>query len=346
MDIRCFPYTLDFSFAAGTSRGVLHQKTSWFLHAEHEGKHHFGECGLLKGLSLDDRPDYELQLKETIVAHKEDRLELESLTQWPSIRMGWETLLRKLSHSSDEIVFESDFLQGTPIDINGLVWMGKKEFMLKQIAEKIDAGFSCVKMKIGAIDIEDELDLLHHIRSEFSSSEIELRVDANGAFRADEAMAVLQRLAELEIHSIEQPIAVGQWDAMARLCEDSPIPIALDEELIAITDKQERGRLLTQVKPAYIILKPSLLGGFASSDEWISHAEQLGIGWWATSALESNVGLSAIAQWCATKKNPMPQGLGTGSLYLNNVTSPLVVKSGQLRYRPESTWNLQPLLDA
>ncbi|HSM64126.1 MAG TPA: o-succinylbenzoate synthase, partial [Gillisia sp.] len=224
------------------------------------------------------------------------------------------------------------------IPINGLVWMGEKSFMKEQILSKIKDGFKCIKLKIGAIDFNSELDLLKFIRSEFSSEEIEIRVDANGAFSPEDALAKLKRLSQFNIHSIEQPIKQGQWEKMAKLCELTPIPIALDEELIGITDVTKKLDLLQTIKPQYIIFKPSLIGGYRGTEEWLNLANEMSIGWWVTSALESNVGLNAISQWTFTKNSPLPQGLGTGGLYTNNFESPLEVKNGTIMYNPKTSW--------
>ncbi|MGB7786581.1 MAG: o-succinylbenzoate synthase, partial [Salinimicrobium sp.] len=233
----------------------------------------------------------------------------------------------------------SEFTRGNKaIPINGLVWMGEERFMKEQIIQKIEQGFSCIKLKIGAIDFETEIGLLKYIRKEFSSEEIEIRVDANGAFSASEAMEKLKKLSELELHSIEQPVKQGQWELMAQLCEKTPLPIALDEELIGITGVTKKQELLQTIKPQYLIFKPSLIGGFRGTDEWISLAEKQKTGWWITSALESNVGLNAIAQYTFSTNNPMPQGLGTGGLYTNNFEAPLEVEKGHLWYRPKQEW--------
>ena len=212
--------------------------------------------------------------------------------------------------------------------------------MREQIEEKIKQGFRCIKMKIGAIDFETEIDLLKAIRKEFSATDIELRVDANGAFRSEEALEKLKRLSELDLHSIEQPIQPKQWEAMAALCEKTPLPIALDEELIGVFSTTEKSKLLKTIQPQYIILKPSLVGGFSGTGQWITLAEELQIGWWVTSALESNVGLNAIAQYTYTKNNPMPQGLGTGSLYTNNINAPLEVVGENLFYNKNKSWEM------
>ena len=212
------------------------------------------------------------------------------------------------------------------VAVDGLIWMGDFDTMLSRIEEKMAAGFRCIKLKIGAIGFEDELALLRHIRAHFSSREIELRVDANGAFSPADAMEKLKRLSELELHSIEQPIRAGQWEEMARLAADSPLPIALDEELIGCNTPEGKRKLLSAINPQYIVLKPSLHGGICGGNEWIAEAEKRHIGWWITSALESNIGLNAIAQWCATFDNPLPQGLGTGLLFTDNVEMPLEVR--------------------
>ena len=333
-------YNLEFKQASGTSRGILKTKETWFLILEKNGKKGFGECGLFRGLSSDDREDYEGKLKWTC-----DNINLgldsliSELIEFPSIQFGLEQAFLSLKSQHPFVLFPSGFTESQkPININGLIWMGSKEFMLQQIKDKLKAGFSCIKMKIGAIDFEAELDLLKGIRKEFSSSDIELRVDANGAFSPSEALEKLKRLSEFNLHSIEQPIKQGQLPEMARLCEQTPLPIALDEELIGVFDVTKKQDLLQIINPQYIILKPSLVGGFNGSKEWINLANEKGIGWWITSALESNVGLNAIAQWTFTLKNKMPQGLGTGSLFTNNFQSPLEVLRGSLHYTDKDNW--------
>jgi o-succinylbenzoate synthase len=263
----------------------------------------------------------------------------DALVDFPSIQFGLEMAFRSLQNNDPFMLFSSDFTKGEDsIPINGLIWMGGTDFMKQQIKDKLSQGFSCIKMKIGAIDFSKELDLLKSIRKEFSSEDIELRVDANGAFSVLEALENLKRLSEFGLHSIEQPIKKGQWDEMARLCKESPLPIALDEELIGVTNADEKKELLKVIQPQYIILKPSLLGGYRGSDEWIGISEKMSIGWWVTSALESNVGLNAIAQYTYTKNNNMPQGLGTGGLFTNNFASPLNVKNGTLQYDIKTNW--------
>lgn len=328
-------YNLHFKNPSGTSRGVLTDKESWFLILEQNGKKGIGECGLLRGLSADDRPDYEERLQWVCqnIALGEKQL-WENLTEFPSIQFGVEMAFRSLASKNPFQLFESEFTEGKKsIPINGLVWMGDEAFMRQQIQEKIAAGFDCVKLKIGAINFEKECELLGSIRSEFNAKQIEIRVDANGAFSSEYVLDKLNQLSEFELHSIEQPIRKNQHDRMAELCKISPIPIALDEELIGVFSLAEKEALLQKIQPQFIILKPSFVGGFRGSREWISLAEKYSIGWWITSALESNVGLNAIAQWTYTLQNKMPQGLGTGALYTNNFDCPLEVSQGRLWYR-------------
>lgn len=326
-------YTLQFKRPAGTSRGVLTEKPTWLLTIEKDGHRGVGECSQLPGLSIDDMADYEraklLWVCQHITLGKEALWE--QLGSYPSIQFGVEQAFLSLEAQEKDILFPSAFTQGKEaIPINGLVWMGDKMFMQQQIKEKLAQGFRCIKMKIGAIDFATEYQLLKNIRLEYTPTDVELRVDANGAFSPLEALEKLQRLSDLQIHSIEQPIRAGQYEVMARLCETSPLPIALDEELIGIACPERKKEILQWIKPAYIILKPSLIGGYRGSEEWITLAEKEGIGWWVTSALEGNVGLSAIAQWTYTLGNSLPQGLGTGSLYINNFPTPLEVKKGAL----------------
>ncbi len=338
-------YTLNFKRPSGTSRGVMQTKETWFIIIKDGEKTGIGECGLLRGLSIDDRPDYEDKLNwvcENI--HQGEEKLYKALEEFPSIQMGVETAFLSLKAKNTFELFPSGFTKGkATIPINGLVWMGDKEFMNKQIKEKIAAGFYCIKMKIGAIDFETEMELLESVRKEFSAKEIELRVDANGAFTPTEALEKIKRLSALEIHSIEQPIKPGYWEDMARLCEETPLPIALDEELIGVLELEHKKKLLKTIKPQYIILKPSLIGGFRESDTWIELAENQNCGWWVTSALESNVGLNAIAQYTFTKNSKLPQGLGTGSLFTNNIDSPLEVRNGNMMYNLDNEWNLEML---
>lgn len=342
--------TLQFRFDAGTSRGVLRSKDVFWIKAfriESPEICGWGEAAPLVKLSPDDRPDFEevlmkvLKEMETISWILEENSILENLREFipfelPSIRFGLETTLLDLKNGGKKKLFDNPFYdRNKPIPINGLIWMGDREFMLEQIDQKLEEGYDCIKLKIGAIDFDQELELLHYIRNRFSPEQITLRVDANGAFPKEEALMKLSKLAELGIHSIEQPIPAGNVEAMRILCEATPLPIALDEELIGVKAKAE---LLDQIKSQFIILKPTLVGGILETREWIRLAEERGIGWWMTSALESNIGLNAIAQLTSTYNPTIPQGLGTGKLYHNNLKSPLEIKSGQIRYSEERSW--------
>ncbi|WP_108804344.1 o-succinylbenzoate synthase [Aquimarina sp. Aq107] len=333
-------HILEFKRPSGTSRGVLKTKETWYIVITFNGKQGIGECGILRTLSIDDRPDYEEKLKWTCNnIHLGVEQLWEELKEFPSIQFGVEMAFKSLHSESPFLLFPSKFTKGIDsIPINGLIWMGEKEFMKNQIVDKLNQGFDCIKMKIGAIDFEAELELLSYIRSQFSEEVIELRVDANGAFSTNEALDKLIKLHSFGLHSIEQPIRQGQYDYMMDLCERSPLPIALDEELIGVFSVTEKRKLLLTIRPQYIILKPSLIGGFKGTQEWIDIAEELGIGWWITSALESNIGLSAIAQYTYTLQSKMPQGLGTGSLYTNNIEAPLLVDTGSLKYQQNKKW--------
>lgn len=340
------PYILDFNFPAKTSRGAIQEKPTYFLKVSHSNAPEVvgvGECSILKGLSYDDRDDYEEQLQQYVqllsqVNSLEEALQLKGLDEFPSIKFAIETAFKDLENGGSKILFQTDFtLKEAPIPINGLVWMGEKDFMFEQVKKKLEAGFHCIKMKVGAINFEDELNLIKYIRENFSPSEIEIRVDANGAFQAEKALEQLKQLSEYQLHSIEQPIMPKQWEEMAQLCDLSPLPIALDEELIGVK-AEKREVLLHKIKPQYIILKPSLLGGFQDSNHWIQLAKKQNIGWWMTSALESNIGLNAIAQFTSTYNTGKPQGLGTGQLYHNNIPSPLVVEEGNIYFKKNLSW--------
>ncbi len=325
-------YILKFKTPSGTSRGILKEKETFYIHIKDGNNKGTGECGILRTLSIDDRPDYTEKLKWTCenINLGLDKLYLE-LIEFPSIQFGLEQAFIDLKNKSN-ILFPSKFTDGKEgIIINGLIWMGSIKFMSQQIEEKIEQGYSCVKMKIGAINFDNEYEILKRLRSDYPN--IELRVDANGAFSPHEASQKLTKLSKLNLHSIEQPIKANQWNEMSYLCNITPIPIALDEELIGIFDIQSKIRLLDTISPQYIILKPSLIGGYKGTQEWINLAEERNIKWWITSALESNVGLNAIAQWTFTLNNKMPQGLGTGSLYLNNIPSKLYIKGEQLFFK-------------
>jgi O-succinylbenzoate synthase len=338
-------YTLHFKTPSGTSRGIMSEKETWFLSLEQNGKKGIGECGMLRGLSADDRPDYEEKLQWTC-----DNINLgknalwESLTEFPSIQFGVEMAFQSLESFNPFLLFPSAFTESQKsIAINGLVWMGNADYMKQQIEEKLASGFHCIKLKIGAIDFDKELQLLHDIRQHFTPDQIEIRVDANGAFNSNDILDKLNKLSGFKLHSIEQPIKKNQHDSMSEVCKITPIPIALDEELIGVFPIAEKEQLLQKIRPQYIILKPSFIGGFRGTQEWISLAEKYGIGWWITSALESNIGLNAIAQWTYLQQNKMPQGLGTGALYTNNFDCPLEVKNGELWYDNNKKWDWRNL---
>ena len=339
-------YVLNFKRPSGTSRGVMSEKETWFLFLEENGKTGIGECGILRSLSIDDRPDYEEKLKwvcDNIHIGK-DKL-WEELIEFPSIQFGIEMAFLSLQSKTPFELFPSEFIEGTKnMLINGLVWMGEELFMKTQIEEKLAQGFSCIKLKIGAIDFEKELGLLQFIRQNFDAKTIEIRVDANGAFNSNEALSKLNQLNKFELHSIEQPIRANQIQEMKLLCQQTPFPIALDEELIGVFGIEKKQKLLEEIQPQYIILKPSLVGGFKGTLEWITIAESLNIGWWITSALESNIGLNAITQFTYTLQNPLPQGLGTGGLYTNNFDCPLEIKKGRIAYNPNLVWNISNLV--
>lgn len=337
-------HTFKFKTPAGTSRGILYEKKSWYLILERNNLTGIGECSLIPGLSPDDNPAYPVMIKDLCgFINKGNHPGEFDLSSFPSIRFGLETAMMDLKNGGNRIICPSEFTSGTrSIPINGLIWMGERGYMERQVKEKIQSGYTCLKLKIGAINFETETDILQDLRNTYP--EIEIRLDANGAFKPDEAMMKLDVLSKFSIHSIEQPIKPGQLNRLAEICEESPVPVALDEELIGLMDNNQRGELLKHVKPAYIILKPSLLGGFASCEEWIAIAGEHDVGWWVTSALESNVGLNALAQWVATLDNDMVQGLGTGELYDNNFPSPLHISNARLSYLPEKGWDLSQIL--
>ena len=346
MKVEIIPKTLHFKQPAGTSRGVYTTRKVWYIvMTDTQNPNHFGvgECAPLPALSCDDVPQYEEVLQETcrrleenMKANPENAFtSLDFLKAYPSIRFGVETALAHYQARSLQF-WHTPFSKGKEgIPINGLIWMGNFDEMYHRIEEKMKAGFRCIKLKIGAIDFEKELELLAHIRQHFTPEQIELRVDANGAFSPTDALDKLNRLAEYQLHSIEQPIRAGQWNEMAKLCECTPFPIALDEELIGINDREQKIALLDTIRPQYIILKPSLHGGISGSEEWIELAAERGIGSWVTSALESNIGLNAIAQWTATLMPTLPQGLGTGLLFTDNIDYPLHIERDCLWYHPE-----------
>lgn len=346
-------HILDFRFTAGTSRGSLTQHTAYYLSVtddEKPGVTGIGEASPLKGLSP-EYPDFEAHLHR--ICDEFNSYELE-VFPWnlnlildqcfdpgfPSVRFAFETALHDLLNGGTRHVFPNDFSRGKRLPINGLVWMGSREEMLAQIRQKLDAGFTTIKMKVGAIDFQQELDCLEYVRKRYSPDDITLRVDANGAWTPEEARQKLEALAALELHSVEQPIRAGQPEAMHDLCRTSPVPIALDEELIGVYDYVDKMKLVKAIQPAYLILKPTLLGGFQQCGEWIEIAGRNHVGWWVTSALESNIGLNAICQFTAGFPVTLPQGLGTGSLYHNNIPSPLTVENGTIFTDPATPWDL------
>ncbi len=353
-----FPYKLVFRFDAGTSRGVLKEKTTWFVKIRREDRPEIfglGECGPLPNLSPDHKPYLSGCIKKA----------LQKIAEWPAIpdpghigemvgsivpsylpalSFAIETALLDLNFGGKRIIVNNDFVRGKiKVPINGLIWMGKKSFMLRQIRDKLEAGYNCIKIKVGALDLDTELDLLKYIRKKFSSEAITLRLDANGAFKPMEALRILEKFAVFDIHSIEQPIQAGQRGAMRSLCRKSPIPIALDEELIGVTGLEQKKILMDEISPQYLILKPTLVGGLSAAGQWLYLAEKRGIGWWITSALESNIGLNAIAQYAAGLKTDMHQGLGTGQLFHNNISSPLFIENGYLGYRTGVDWHFSDL---
>src|SRR5687768_18163024 len=316
------PYTLKFKRPGRTSRGVMTDRNIWLLKVYEKDFPElagFGEVAPLNGLSIETPQQVEDSLIDVCVQiNQYDDLLAGKLDQVPSVLFALEQALLDLKNNGDKILFPSKFTMGQElIKTNGLIWMGEPDYMIEQINEKINAGFKCIKLKIGSLEFNDELKIIEQIRDVFGYQDLEIRLDANGAFHPDDAQSMLDRLASYEIHSIEQPVKSGQWDEMAELCLTSPIPIALDEECIGAITKEDKEEMLDAINPSFIILKPSLLGGFQQSEEWIELAEQRDIHWWITSALESNLGLNAIAQWTFTKQNPIHQGLGTGQLFTN-----------------------------
>jgi len=330
-------YVLHFKRPSQTSRETLTEKETFFLKAwdtDAPERYGIGECALFRGLSAEDLPEFEATLQS--VCQQGAEADPARLERWSSIRFGLETALASLNSPQEGILFPSPFTEGREaIEINGLIWMGSKEYMREQIQEKLANGFHCIKLKIGGIDFESELALLHYIRERYPKEQIEIRVDANGAFTPQEALHKLERLAAFELHSIEQPIRAGQFKEMAELCRKSPVPIALDEELIHHFTPTERTALVETLRPQFLVIKPSLHGGLSGTKEWIEAARGIGAGWWITSALESNIGLNAIAQFTARLHPTIPQGLGTGSLYTNNLPSPLRLTGERLWFNPE-----------
>lgn len=341
---RYIPHTLFFYRPAGTSRGLLYEKLSYFLEATDDcGRKYHGECGLLKGLSIDDRPGYEDKLEETCRAVENDSATSIDLTLWPSIKCGLEMLIHEIHFQETGKIFDNDFYSnGKSIPINGLIWMGEPSFMLEQVRTKIEAGFRCIKMKVGAIDWEQEKQILTELRAAGTSS-LTIRVDANGAWAwNDSTKEKMEFLHSIGVHSIEQPIAVGKHAEMQQLSEWSPIPIALDEELFHYHTQIDRAELLDKLQVEYIVLKPSLVGGFTACDGWIKLCKERNMSYWMTSALESNVALNAISQYTFPHANTFFQGLGTGSLYENNIASPLTIEGDSILYDADKRWDFSP----
>lgn len=333
-------YELFFKRPAKTSRGEYKTRPVWFLFLIENGKTGIGECAPLSGLSTETPEQVEKQLNE-ICRNPKHFIENPELVKFgSSVRFALETAWYDLKNGGKQIIFPSIFSEGkTGIPINGLIWMGNEDFMQQQIQEKLDAGFHCIKLKIGGINFEKEIEILKSIRKNFDAEKIILRLDANGAFKIDEALKKLAQLTQYQIHSIEQPVAAGNWNEMKRICSESPIPIALDEELIGIHELPEKEKLLDIIQPQFIVLKPSLHGGSSGCNEWIELAEQRKIGWWITSYLESNFGLNAIAQWAFHKNAQGYQGLGTGGLFTNNIDSPLEIRGEQLWINSEKKFH-------
>lgn len=348
-------HTLQFKFAAGTSRGTLREKNTWYIRLWDDSNQEIvgiGEAAPLVKLSIDDVPEFEDVLERVVadidkVEIPKNEGEINELVQklvspkFPSIQFGLETAFLDLLHGGERIIFDNSFSKGeVGIPINGLVWMGDMEDMLLQLTSKIDSGYNCIKIKIGSLNFEKECDILQYIRNKYYKRDVIVRVDANGAFKPEEALDKLNELSKFNLHSIEQPIQPGQIEMMRQLCAYSPVPIALDEELIGIVGVKQKIELLKEIGPQFIILKPTLVGGLNSCKEWIEIAESLNIGWWMTSALESNIGLNAISQYTAQYKTSMHQGLGTGQLYHNNIPSPLAISDGKIYYRNTDLWTL------
>lgn len=334
MRLQFLPYMLRFKEPAGTSRGILTEKITCLLRIFDEAdpaSFGLGEAAVFPGLSpeADDRYFYKLmELQTNIRLGRPTDIE-----RFPSLQCGLEQAILDFSKGCRGVYHESQFLQGDEeITINGLVWMGNFDEMLIRLKSKLDAGFSCIKLKIGAIDWRKEIELIEYVRREYGPDKVQIRVDANGAFTMDNAIPRLKRLADLEVHSIEQPIRQGSPMLMRFLCEVSPLPIALDEELLGKFTLEQKQETLDAIRPAYIVIKPSLIGGESAANQWITLAEERGIGWWITSSLESNVGLNALAQWVATLDTHMAQGLGTGALYTNNFPTPLKLEGDKLVY--------------
>lgn len=345
MRLQFAPYILKFKEPAGTSRGVLTEKPTCYMRLFDENnpsRYGVGEAAVFPGLSpeADERFFYKLMELQANVRLGRST----DLSHFPSLQFGFQQCIRDFTGGCNGIYYPSQFVAGMQsIQINGLVWMGNREEMMERMEKKLEEGFSCIKFKIGAIDWKSEIDMIETVRKRYNRDRVEIRVDANGAFDMDHALPRLKHLADLGVHSIEQPIKAGQPLMMQFLCQVSPLPIALDEELIGKFSMEEKARTLDAIHPQYIVIKPTLTGGYSGAEEWIKLAEERNIGWWITSSLESNIGLNALAQWTATLGNKMHQGLGTGALYTNNLDAPIYLEGDKLRYNPELTLNRQQL---
>ncbi len=337
MILQFAPYILKFKRPAGTSRGTYTEKPTCYLKLFDQAypeKYAVGEAAIFPGLSPEADERFFYKIMELVANVRIGKAT--DLSRFPSLQFGMEQCFRDYAGGCRGLYYPSAFTEGKKeIVINGLIWMGDYDRMLQQIEEKLTLGFSCIKLKIGAIDWKSEVDLISHIREHYSPEEIEIRVDANGAFDMDSALPRLKRLADLGVHSIEQPIKAGNPQLMEFLCRVSPLPIALDEELIGKYTEEEKARTLDEIQPQFIVIKPTLTGGYSGAEEWIRLAQERNIGWWITSCLESNIGLNALAQWVATLDNSLPQGLGTGNLYVENPETPIYLEGDKLRYNPE-----------
>lgn len=348
--ISFFTKVFHFGFKARTSRGPMADKKSWFIRMEDDqqpGIVGLGECGPLPGLSIDHSPTFEDDLRRVVESLNEAGLTTADYNriyeiippEMSSVLFGVETALLDLSKGGKRILFDNAFQTGMRIPINGLIWMGDLDFMMDQINKKIAQGFRCIKIKVGGLDFERECDVLHYIRRRYFRDNIELRLDANGAFKIDDALYRLEELSQFDIHSIEQPIKRGLPE-MEELCRKSPIPVALDEELIGVNGTATRKNLLEKLKPQFIVLKPTLHGGIRGCQEWIELAGATNTGWWITSSLESSIGLNAICQLTAEYDLTLPQGLGTGGIYTDNFASPLTVEKGNIFLDNTKYWDL------
>ncbi|MBK0404673.1 o-succinylbenzoate synthase [Adhaeribacter sp. BT258] len=348
-------HNLQFKFDARTSRGSLTSHTAYYMKLSETKNPEitgWGEAAPLEGLSVDFRPDFEAKVeafcqtfnaqKHSVFSDAESWIREQELQELPALKFALETALFDYKNGGRKIIFDTDFTRDEAgIPINGLVWMGDEKFMQQQINQKLEQGYTCLKLKIGGLDFETELKMLASVREMASPEKLQIRLDANGAFSPKEALEKLGRLSEFSIHSLEQPIKPNQYAAMQKICAESPVPIALDEELIGVMEPAAQEKMLDQIRPQFIILKPTLVGGLEASKKWIDLAEKRNIGWWITSALESNIGLNAIAQFTSTFSDLIPQGLGTGQLYHNNIASPLLIEKGYLFYRKNLGWQTE-----